>query len=169
MMSACFPDSWKYSGDKGSGILNLKIGYGEYLDAIAMIKAKKAMCPEPLTDYDEFICIEHLVLGGFVVDAQPFLKVFCPHHLKHMEFAHDCIDGGLAMPHTMLSDLKMSTPSIESSKQVSISQVRAGRRSRYDAATHVPDSEVDPHRVYEITYGEKGAVHRQLSSRPNLP
>ncbi|KAI9810192.1 MAG: hypothetical protein M1827_006638 [Pycnora praestabilis] len=88
-----------YHGNKGTGELNYLAGYGEYLDAISIMNAKKSSRPD--LPKEAKLNIKKLTLAGFVVDAQPFLKCFS-HTIEEITWGHDCIDAGLAMPIPML-------------------------------------------------------------------
>ncbi|KAI9706664.1 MAG: hypothetical protein M1836_003673 [Candelina mexicana] len=149
------------SGDKGSGVINYQLGYGEYLDPLAIMKARRVMCPVVDKEHDKYIHLEYLALAGFVVDAQPFIKAFCPGCLKHLEIVHDCIDAGLAMPEQMLANLQLSIPSTKTGTEVRITKYTPCGRESYDPARHVPDDQIDQTQMYTLYYVGSDIVHRE--------
>ncbi|KAI9840937.1 MAG: hypothetical protein M1837_001116 [Sclerophora amabilis] len=83
-----------YRGHKGAGILDKKHGYGEYLDVVCISNSRKRIHPKTP---DIKLPLETLVLGGFVVDREPFDKFFDARKLRRIEFAHDCVDAGFTL------------------------------------------------------------------------
>jgi hypothetical protein len=57
--------------------------------------------------------IKKLVLSGFVVDAEPFFKWFNPNLLRTIEFKHDCLDAGFALPAFMEGRVEIFWPQEE--------------------------------------------------------
>ncbi|KAI9775943.1 MAG: hypothetical protein M1835_005660 [Candelina submexicana] len=150
-----------YHGDKGSGVINYQLGYGEYLDPLAIMKARRVMCPVVDSEHDKYIHLEHLALAGFVVDAQPFIKAFCPECLKHLEIVQDCVDAGLAMPELMLANLQLSIPTTKTGTEVRITKYTPCGRESYDPARHVPDDQIDQTQMYTLYYVGNTIVHRE--------
>ncbi|OJJ96206.1 hypothetical protein ASPACDRAFT_81476, partial [Aspergillus aculeatus ATCC 16872] len=83
----------------GAGTLPRTIGEGEYLDKIALEKAKIcAMVQGPTRNR---LSIRTLTLTGFVVDADPFLLWFDATRLKCLNFKDYCLDAGLYLCEAM--------------------------------------------------------------------
>ncbi|KAI9715286.1 MAG: hypothetical protein M1812_006097 [Candelaria pacifica] len=152
-----------YHGDKGSGIIHNQLGYGEYLDPLAIMKARNVMRPVIDKEEDKVIHLKHLALAGFVIDAQPFMKAFCQGCLKHLEILHDCIDAGMSMPEKMLQNLEVSIPTTETGTRVRITKYTPSGRDNYEPARHVPDDQVDPTKMYMVTLVGGVVVHRELA------
>lgn len=94
------------SGQYGDGNLSPKIGVGEYLDKLAIEKAKvRAMALGGRTR--NRLSIRTLTLTGFVVDADAFLHWFDPARLRCIHFRNDCVDAGfyLSLPMKKVSIL----------------------------------------------------------------
>jgi hypothetical protein len=103
------------SGDRGSGKVHFNNGYGEYLDIMCMMKAWRATHP------DQPQCkmgLESLTLEGFVVDAQPFVKIFDERKFKKLEFVGLNMDAGLALKPGMMIGMKMIVPDENKQPQV---------------------------------------------------
>ncbi|EAU30824.1 conserved hypothetical protein [Aspergillus terreus NIH2624] len=95
-----------YYGQYGDGNLSPKIGVGEYLDKLAIEKAKvRAMALGGRTR--NRLSIRTLTLTGFVVDADAFLHWFDPARLRCIHFRNDCVDAGfyLSLPMKKVSIL----------------------------------------------------------------
>ncbi|KAL5358657.1 hypothetical protein BJX96DRAFT_163901 [Aspergillus floccosus] len=95
-----------YYGQYGDGNLSHKIGVGEYLDKLAIEKAKvRAMALRGRTR--NRLSIRTLTLTGFVVDADAFLRWFDPRRLRCIHFKNDCVDAGfyLSLPMKKVSIL----------------------------------------------------------------
>lgn len=114
----------RFSGEKGTGVLSFRCGYGEYLDPIAILKAKNVMKPnEP----DAKLGIEELVLAGFVVDSQALQKCFNLKKLRRIEFAHDCVDAGFSIPTKERGHIEVVVPNSASKPQPTLtSAVKPG-------------------------------------------
>ncbi|RAK77067.1 uncharacterized protein BO72DRAFT_110213 [Aspergillus fijiensis CBS 313.89] len=83
----------------GAGALPRTIGEGEYLDKIALEKAKIcAMVQGPTRNR---LSIRTLTLTGFVVDADPFLLWFDATRLKCLHFKDYCVDAGFYLCEAM--------------------------------------------------------------------
>ncbi|PKY00502.1 hypothetical protein P168DRAFT_243518 [Aspergillus campestris IBT 28561] len=88
-----------YYGQNGTGTLDPNIGWGEYLDKLAIEKAKvRAMATGRTLNR---LSIKTLVLTGFVVDADPFLHWFDPQRLQCVNFKDDCVDAGFYLCRAM--------------------------------------------------------------------
>ncbi|PLN85602.1 hypothetical protein BDW42DRAFT_202038 [Aspergillus taichungensis] len=88
-----------YYGQNGTGNLDPNIGWGEYLDKLAIEKAKvRAMATGRTCNR---LSIKTLVLTGFVVDADPFLHWFDPQRLQCVHFKNDCVDAGFYLCRAM--------------------------------------------------------------------
>ncbi|GAB1211325.1 hypothetical protein ATERTT37_000438 [Aspergillus terreus] len=106
-----YNEEWPYikggwSGQYGDGNLSPKIGVGEYLDKLAIEKAKvRAMALGGRTR--NRLSIRTLTLTGFVVDADAFLHWFDPARLRCIHFRNDCVDAGfyLSLPMKKVSIL----------------------------------------------------------------
>ncbi|KAL4892859.1 hypothetical protein BDV59DRAFT_202231 [Aspergillus ambiguus] len=82
-----------YYGQFGDGNLSHHVGVGEYLDKLAIEKAKfRAMLMGGRTC--NRLSIRKLTLTGFVVDADAFLHWFDPTRLKCVNFKNYCVDAG---------------------------------------------------------------------------
>ncbi|KAI9870365.1 MAG: hypothetical protein M1830_004337, partial [Pleopsidium flavum] len=97
-----------YHGDKGKGIVRHNIGYGEYLDTLAIMNARKEA--ESKGSVNEKLSVTILRLTGFVVDADPFKGWFDPNKLREVDFANDCIDAGFGLSAEMLRKVKITCP-----------------------------------------------------------
>ncbi len=97
-----------FSGNKGQGIMRHNIGYGEYLDTLAIMNARKEA--KPKGSVNEKLPIAILRLTGFVVDADPFKRWFDPKKLREIDFANDCIDAGFGLSLEMLQNVKITCP-----------------------------------------------------------
>ncbi|RAH49400.1 uncharacterized protein BO95DRAFT_507983 [Aspergillus brunneoviolaceus CBS 621.78] len=83
----------------GAGALPRTIGEGEYLDKIALEKAKIcAMVQGPTRNR---LSIRTLTLTGFVIDADPFLLWFDATRLKCLHFKDYCVDAGFYLCEAM--------------------------------------------------------------------
>ncbi|KAI9802731.1 MAG: hypothetical protein M1825_002753 [Sarcosagium campestre] len=96
-----------YHGENGRGTIHTDIGYGQYLDALVMRRARHAMVKgqSPVR-----ISIEMLALSGFVVDSQPFYGIFNPRTLHTIEFTQDCIDAGFYLHPEMMGRTRIRIP-----------------------------------------------------------
>ncbi|KAJ9661118.1 hypothetical protein H2201_006669 [Coniosporium apollinis] len=83
----------KYLGNDGVGTLHHIHGHGEYLDVLAIRKARIAAC---IHDQIDSLPLVSLRLEGFVVDACPFERGFG--RLREIKFGRDCIDAGFELP-----------------------------------------------------------------------
>ncbi|RAH77723.1 hypothetical protein BO86DRAFT_440098 [Aspergillus japonicus CBS 114.51] len=83
----------------GAGTLPRTIGEGEYLDKLALEKAKVcAMVHGPTRNR---LSLRTLTLTGFVVDADPILLWFDPARLKCLHFKDFCVDAGFYLCEAM--------------------------------------------------------------------
>ncbi|PYI27374.1 hypothetical protein BP00DRAFT_460254 [Aspergillus indologenus CBS 114.80] len=83
----------------GAGTLPRTIGEGEYLDKLALEKAKVcAMVHGPTRNR---LSLRTLTLTGFVVDADPILLWFDPARLKCLHFKAFCVDAGFYLCEAM--------------------------------------------------------------------
>ncbi|PYH86858.1 hypothetical protein BO82DRAFT_52597 [Aspergillus uvarum CBS 121591] len=83
----------------GAGTLPRTIGEGEYLDKLALEKAKVcAMVQGPTRNR---LSLRTLTLTGFVVDADPILLWFDPTRLKCLHFKDFCVDAGFYLCEAM--------------------------------------------------------------------
>ncbi|KAH0543118.1 hypothetical protein FGG08_002544 [Glutinoglossum americanum] len=105
-----------YHGDRGSGRVHFNSGYGEYLDIMCMMKAWRSVAgpdqPQPRMG------LESLTLEGFIVDAQPFVKIFDERKFKKLEFVGLNMDAGLALKPAMMIGMKMIVPDENKQPQV---------------------------------------------------
>ena len=88
-----------HSGQNGTGNLDPNIGWGEYLDKLAIEKAKVGAMATGRTC--NRLSIKTLILTGFVVDADPFLHWFDPQRLQCVDFKNDCVDAGFYLCRAM--------------------------------------------------------------------
>ncbi len=107
-------------GQHGEGDLSPEFGIGEYLDkqAIAMAKLEAA----PRGGRLRYLPVVKLALSGFVVDAGS-MKWFDPLRLRQIEFKHNCIDAGFALPVNMVDLVKMSWPRGNDGRTVKVTNV----------------------------------------------
>lgn len=96
-----------FSGNRGSGLLHYRHGYGEYLDPISILTAKRAAIGD---QPDARLPIENLTLAGFVVDSQAFDKCFDMRKMKRLEFAHDCVDAGFTLESEVRARIRIIIP-----------------------------------------------------------
>jgi len=101
------------SGDNGQGILASKYGDGEYLDTKAIGKAHLRALPLE-RPYEEKVKrklqIQHLELGGFVVDSKAIKDWFDPEVLVSIKFLDHCIDAGFSLDTEKFRDVKIEIP-----------------------------------------------------------
>ena len=88
-----------FSGRRGDGELHPDFGYGEYLDKLAIEKAK--VLALAMGHPAHRLTIKKLTLNGFVVDADPFLQWFDPKKLHIIQFKGHCIDAGFWLSKAM--------------------------------------------------------------------
>ncbi|KAI9799897.1 MAG: hypothetical protein M1833_003819 [Piccolia ochrophora] len=110
-----------YHGDGGQGILHANIGCGEYLDPLAILRAKKATRSNAAR-----LSIEELVLAGFVVDALAFERYFDPQRLRVIDLARDCVDAGLTLREEMRHRVKVGCPRQSGMGEVMLGKVCQG-------------------------------------------
>ena len=96
-------------------------GEGEYLDkqTIALAKLEASTMGGRL----RYLPVVKLALLGFVVDAGPFLGWFNPMRLRRIEFKHNCIDAGFALPASLASLVNISRPGGEQCRVVKMTPV----------------------------------------------
>jgi hypothetical protein len=103
------------SGDRGSGTVHFNSGYGEYLDVMCMMKAWRTTHPD---QPQRKMGLESLTLEGFVVDAQPFMKILDEKKFKKLEFVGLNMDAGLAFKQEMRVGMKVVVPSEDKQPQI---------------------------------------------------
>ncbi|OCK79707.1 hypothetical protein K432DRAFT_454492 [Lepidopterella palustris CBS 459.81] len=87
----------QYRGLDGKGVLHHAYGHGEYLDILAIRKARLTAGVEETTPY---LPLMKLALDGFVVDGLPFEKELAPVSLLNCR--NKCYDAGITprkLPH----------------------------------------------------------------------
>ncbi|OJD33656.1 uncharacterized protein BKCO1_2800070 [Diplodia corticola] len=91
----------KYRGYEGSGNLHHTHGYGEYLDGVAISKARNVAMESMGLSMDDLkaMPLTTLRLDGFVVDDTSFAKYF--DGLQKIVFTHKCVDAGLVLPKSL--------------------------------------------------------------------
>ncbi|KAL1641474.1 hypothetical protein SLS58_005979 [Diplodia intermedia] len=91
----------KYRGCEGSGYLHHTHGYGEYLDRVAISKARNRVMDSMGYSMDELnaMPLTTLRLDGFVVDDTSFANYF--DRLHKIVFTHKCVDAGFVLPATL--------------------------------------------------------------------
>ncbi|KAH0557178.1 hypothetical protein GP486_005029 [Trichoglossum hirsutum] len=109
-----------YHGNRGSGKIHFNSGYGEYLDIMCMMKAWRAIHPD---QPQRKMGLESLTLEGFIVDAQPFVKIFDESKFKRLEFVGLNMDAGLALKPAMMVGMKVIIPG--ESKLLQVRQMAA--------------------------------------------
>jgi hypothetical protein len=80
-----------------------------------MMKAWRTTHPE---EFQRTMGLESLTLEGFVVDAQPFMKIFDENKFKKLEFMGLNLDAGLAFKPEMMAGMMVVIPDEDKQPQI---------------------------------------------------
>lgn len=120
----------------GSGTLKRSIGVGEYLDKIAIEKAK--VCAMANGRTLNRLSIKTLTLNGFIVDAEPFLHWFDPKRLRCINFQDNCVDAGFYLSVPMkrvnvrypldINEKALTVRRVDLKKELKVVQLKGGKK-----------------------------------------
>lgn len=115
------------SGDNGQGILATEYGDGEYLDTKAIGKAHLSAMPleRPYeAKVKRKLQVQHLELGGFVIDSKAINDWFDPELLVSVKFLDHCVDAGFSIDTEKFKDVKIEI--LPGQKQLPVQPEREG-------------------------------------------
>lgn len=115
------------SGDNGQGILATEYGDGEYLDTKAIGKAHLSAMPleRPYeAKVKRKLQVQHLELGGFVIDSKAINDWFDPELLVSIKFLDHCVDAGFSIDTEKFKDVKIEI--LPGQKQLPVQPEREG-------------------------------------------
>ncbi|EKG21248.1 hypothetical protein MPH_01391 [Macrophomina phaseolina MS6] len=96
---------WAKSGREGAGMLDHRFGHGEYLDRVAISKARNAV-RYGLGDLNA-LPIASVHLSNFVVDDTSFSKYF--DGIRKIVFCKGCVDAGFVLPKNLNDKVQLFT------------------------------------------------------------
>ncbi|GME28525.1 hypothetical protein GTA08_BOTSDO12955 [Neofusicoccum parvum] len=94
-----------YRGREGDGMLHHQYGHGEYLDRVAISKARNAVMHT--VGELQSMPVTTLRLANFVVDDTSFVKFF--NNLGTIVFCDSCVDAGFVLPKHLNGKVRIFT------------------------------------------------------------